>query len=197
MAVVGSGGGLRGSGLGAKIDASDVQIRFNGAPSGGPYAADVGRRTTIRLATSSPWRQARRAQARFGGLTLYAHTGWVGAALLRDALSARPLGPGSQPLKSKGRGGAEAVAVANPVLVARVSDLLRSIGNTHLANGRARIDAGEKRVGSPTSGMVGVAMALALCGPGRVDVYGFGNASDAKAAHQCDHYWECRTSQAA
>lgn len=47
-AVVGSSGSLRGSGMGTEIDAHDVVIRFNLAPTIG-YEPDVGTRTDIRL----------------------------------------------------------------------------------------------------------------------------------------------------
>lgn len=47
-AVVGSSGVLRGSGLGADIDAHDIVIRFNIAITGGDAAPDVGWRTTVR-----------------------------------------------------------------------------------------------------------------------------------------------------
>ena len=44
----------------------------------------------------------------------------------------------------------------------------------------------------PSTGLVGVAIALATC-DGVPDVYGFGNRSDDAI---CDHYWECRTTSA-
>ena len=50
-AVVGSGGSLIRARHGAAIDAHDVVMRFNLAPAGGAWAADVGSRTTIRLLT--------------------------------------------------------------------------------------------------------------------------------------------------
>ena len=46
-AVVGSSGTLRRSGYGPFIDAHEAVIRFNGAPAGGGYGADVGARTTL------------------------------------------------------------------------------------------------------------------------------------------------------
>ena len=45
-ALVGSSGALIGARLGARIDAHDAVLRFNGAPTT-PYEADVGRRTTV------------------------------------------------------------------------------------------------------------------------------------------------------
>ena len=50
-AIVGSGGSLRGSGYGAEIDGHQMVMRFNAAPAGGNFAADVGARTTLRLLT--------------------------------------------------------------------------------------------------------------------------------------------------
>ena len=51
----------------------------------------------------------------------------------------------------------------------------------------------------PSAGLAGMAMALARCS--QVSLYGFGNASDARAngtmghAQQCGHYWECKRQQ--
>ena len=45
----------------------------------------------------------------------------------------------------------------------------------------------------PSSGLVGVAIAIATC-QDPPDVFGFGNQSDVAI---CDHYWECRTDQGA
>ena len=63
-AVVGSSGGLTGSLQGAAIDAHDAVYRFNTAPTGGPYHADVGNRTSVWVASHIPWRgMARRVAA--------------------------------------------------------------------------------------------------------------------------------------
>ena len=40
-----------------------------------------------------------------------------------------------------------------------------------------------------STGLLGVAMAIAVCE--RVTVFGFGNGSDPESAGVCGHYWEC------
>ena len=49
-AVVGSAGGLFGSGSGEEIDSHESVIRFNSAPAGGRFADHVGRRTSLFVA---------------------------------------------------------------------------------------------------------------------------------------------------
>eukprot|EP00899_Mesostigma_viride_P002651 jgi/Mesvir1/12387/Mv00562-RA.2 len=48
-AVVGHGGSLVGSRLGAKIDAHEVVFRWDNAPSASRFAQDIGRRTTFQV----------------------------------------------------------------------------------------------------------------------------------------------------
>ena len=50
-AVVGNGGLLFGSGAGRAVDAHDHVIRINAAPTGGPWAADVGSKSSLRILT--------------------------------------------------------------------------------------------------------------------------------------------------
>ena len=66
-AVVGSSGSLMRSGFGAAIDAHDVVLRFNLAPAGGVWAADVGNRTTIRILTDKVVAPFMRTAATAGG----------------------------------------------------------------------------------------------------------------------------------
>ena len=173
-AVIGSGGVLRYSELGTIIDRHESVIRFNGAPTLGLYSKDVGSRTTLQLSTLVPWRHWRRrvdaAQlATTRDNALYCHNSWLGNCWL-DALKS---GNSSH--------------IVNPVLVAHASALLRE----HRRLGRGSRRASQKlRV--PSSGVVGVAIALATC-RGVPHVFGFGNLSRDEAL--CDHYWECRTDQ--
>ena len=165
-AVVGSGGVLRNSGMGASIDNHDAIIRFNGAPTLPHLRHDVGLRTTLQLSTLVPWRHwRRRVDARELAKTrdnaLYCHNHWVGNCWL-DALK-------SDGWSSK---------VVNPLIVAAIGSLLRKQSTRKVS-----------RV--PSSGIVGVAIAIAACDT--VDVYGFGNVSNNVV---CDHYWECRTDTA-
>ena len=165
-AVVGSGGIMRSSGLGKSIDRHAAVIRFNGAPTFSLYVPDVGSRTTLQLSTLVPWRHWRRR---------------ADAAQLdrvRDSVlycHNHWVGNCWSDALKYGKGN-----VVNPVLVAAAGALLRAHGS-------------RKASRVPSSGLVGIAMALASC-DGVPDVYGFGNRSgDGESI--CDHYWECRTDQ--
>ena len=46
----------------------------------------------------------------------------------------------------------------------------------------------------PSTGLVGVGLALSICR--RVSLFGFVNATDPRELPECDHYWECRFTQA-
>lgn len=77
--------------------------------------------------------------------------------------------------------------VISPVLVRHAGALLRAHGSSLAKRKSSRV---------PSTGLVGVAFALASC-DGVPDVYGFGNRSLGSMAEAvCDHYWECRTDQA-
>ena len=82
-AVVGSGGGLAGSRLGASIDRHEAVFRLNLASVNG-WTADVGRRTTFRVATHWPWRvlvfggSSKSLMAHGVTALLYCHNPWVG-----------------------------------------------------------------------------------------------------------------------
>lgn len=172
-AVVGSGGILRFSGNGANIDQHASILRFNGAPTLSMYHRDVGSRTTMQLSTLVPWRHWRRRVdaeklARTRDNVLYCHNHWVGNCWL-DALN-----------HGDGR-------VVNPVLVRRMGKLLL------LHHGSQKRREASSRASSrvPSTGLLGVAIALATCNSAP-SVFGFGNRSDEAI---CDHYWECRTDQ--
>jgi hypothetical protein len=170
-AVVGSGGGLAHHQYGAYIDKHDYIIRFNAAPpllarvvgtSNGRFRQHVGSRTSLRIATHAPWRHHRRDGHPPERLLLYCHNSWHGVCQ-RDILA------------RFGAGGAP-VHAANPVLVGKITKLVDSIAKRPLHR-------------SPSTGMLGVGIALALCGV--INLFGFGNVS-AFADALCDHYWECR-----
>lgn len=164
-AVVGSGGILRYSGHGKEIDKHEFVIRFNGAPTLSLYHADVGSRTTFQLSTLVPWRHWRR------------RVDAVQLARTRDnVLYCHNHWVGNCWLDALQHGNGK---VVNPVLVSRMGSLLRFHGS-------------RKASRVPSTGLIGVAIALATC-EGVPNVYGFGNRSDGGI---CDHYWECRTDQA-
>ena len=180
-AIVGSSGSLTRSGHGRAIDAHSVVMRFNLAPAGGEWGADVGNRTTVRILTDkvvAPYMKSaggkgkgKASLSRFGRvaepqstLLLYCMAqGWVGKCM-HD----------------------QRVSHVNPVFLR----YLRSELDVHQGRGRL-----------PSAGLAGMAMAISRCS--RVTLYGFGNASDAKAngtgghAEQCGHYWECKRQQGA
>jgi hypothetical protein len=182
-AVVGSSGGLTGSGQGARIDAHDAIYRFNNAPVGGPYEADVGNRTSVWVASHVPWRgQARRVAAlaaaavNLGGeglareeaAALYCFNPWLGACHV-DAMGGKRLGIHAPPL------------LISPALVAAMMQI--------------QITSGGKSGGvvRPSTGLMGVGLALASCA--RVSLFGFGNDSDPGMQGHCNHYYDCRTNQ--
>lgn len=172
-AVVGSSGGLTGSGQGPAIDAHDAVYRFNTAPLGEPYLADVGNRTTIWVASHVPWRsQARRLVARpkpleAEGAALYCFNPWLGACHV-DALGGKRLGVTSPLLIS-------------PALAAAMMQIQVALGGK--SGGVLR----------PSTGLMGIGVALASCA--RVSLFGFGNDTDPVMQGHCNHYYDCRTNQ--
>jgi hypothetical protein len=90
-AVVGSSGGLKGSRQGELIDAHDAVVRFNTAPTGGQYAADVGNRTSLWVASHVPWRSQLRTRVGLASeeeAALYCFNPWLGTCF-NEALSGR------------------------------------------------------------------------------------------------------------
>lgn len=172
-AVVGSSGGLSGSGQGALIDSHDAVVRFNSAPTGGVYGADVGNRTSIWVASHIPWRgQARRtATLPHEAAGLYCFNPWLGACHAEAIRAARMhvYGPLYRPF------------MVSPALAAAVM--------------RIQVALGGKTGGSvrPSTGLIGVGLALASCA--RVSLFGFGNDTDPSHAAHCNHYYDCRTNQ--
>ena len=174
-AVVGSSGGLTGSRQGAQIDAHDAVYRFNTAPVGGPYIADVGNRTSVWVASHIPWRsQAKRAAAlsRQGSSSeaaaLYCFNPWLGSCHV-DALGSRKFHGLTSPL------------LLNPQLAAGMMQMQVALGGKSGGNVR------------PSAGLMGVGLALASCA--RVSLFGFGNDTDPRMQGHCNHYYDCRTNQ--
>ena len=185
-ALVGNSGMLRGSRHGPLIDGHEVVIRMNFAPAVGRHAADVGRRTTIRLLTHFPWRAIRSGNypslKAAQHLILWCQNVWLGVCQ-RDVLD---------PPVSRRRRAANHTAIAtsasmlNPVLIDRLLQLYAY--GTHY-NRRVNPRA-------PSTGLIGLAVALSACE--QVSVFGFGNASSrltGSAAQRCRYYYNCRMSE--
>lgn len=148
-AVVGSSGLLIGSRLGDEIDAADVVIRMNSAPTA-RHEADVGRRTSVRFATMTPYRSLMRAGPFDAPVVVYCNTAWLGVCW-----SAIETG---DPVLSR------------PSLAPRVSPRLVLHGSSIL---------GTRRI-LPTTGMLAVLTALRLCSSVAVYGFGSTAASCAK-----------------
>ena len=166
-AVVGSGGGLQGSGHGARIDRADAVFRFNNAPVAG-FGADVGNRTTFMVGSHKPWitgvsRSGNRNEKPTPSSpgphqVLYCFNAWLGSCFH----AALHLGITRYPL------------MVNPLLVGRMQDEQRLSGATG-------------RYVRPTTGLMGIGLALSLCS--QTTLFGFGNATDPSEAASCLHYW--------
>ena len=115
-AVVGSSGGLRGSGHGAQIDAHDAVFRFNTAPVGDRFAADVGNRTNFWVASHAPWRS--QIKTRVGAVAgeeaaLYCFNPWLGSCF-GDAVAGK---------RADARGRPVAPLLVSPALTSAVMGL--------------------------------------------------------------------------
>lgn len=180
-AVVGSSGGLTGSGQGARIDSHDAVYRFNTAPVGGPYLADVGNRTSVWVASHIPWRSQARRLAQFrgpsGGIdgdevaALYCFNPWLGSCHV-DAMG--------NSKRAVAHGGRLPVLIS-PMVVRVLMQIQAAAGGK--SGGALR----------PSTGLIGVGLALASCA--RVSLFGFGNDSDTRMQGHCNHYYDCRTNQ--
>lgn len=160
-AVVGSSGSLLYERLGAEIDAHDVVIRFNNAPTDG-FAAIVGSRTTLRILNSHAAAAVLQACATFN------HAGTCVA--INSSCC-----PREQALLNSGR-----LAVANCFRRACSTDAPNV--KLTLAN-HTLVDAFERRVRpkSVMTGVYGIAVASLLC-TDRVDVYGMSVATASATA---------------
>lgn len=168
-AIVGSGGGLVGTSSGRAIDAHDFVLRFNAAPAGGEWGADVGNKTSHRIFTDKTVtlrsRHASDKRAGGSGLLLYCMATWVGKCIHAGVQA------GGKSPRSK-------QWLVNPVFVRQL---------------RARLDESGGRGRLPSAGLVGISWALASCS--KVSIYGFGNASEPNASATCGHYWDCKRKQ--
>ncbi|CCD83321.1 hypothetical pox protein [Squirrelpox virus] len=169
-AIVASAGALSGSGLGPEIESHDAVVRMNAAPTRG-YEADVGSRTTVRVTNSKMVAGDPRLFARLAreaDLTLVWDPYSYGCETARCLASpefdfAWQIGR----MRLDGR----RVQLADPQLPWRVWGVLQSVA-------RERIHPHP-----PSSGMLGIAVGLALCD--RVTVYGF---IPSRPSPRC-YYW--------
>jgi hypothetical protein len=192
-AVVGSSGTLRRSGYGPFIDAHEAVIRFNGAPAGGGYGADVGARTTLSVLADIAMSECvdNKAKQPFlekGGSHVASASSLAGARLdasnllLEAAPSWRPVRqcdfyqesePPATIVFLPRRGGVRRLLdyiVENPQLSAYIrSDALADEVDEQIA-------AYKDDSSHPTSGFNGVVLALHLCE--LIDLYGFGTPRD-------------------
>ena len=178
-AVVGSSGNLRRSGYGWFIDRHELVMRFNGAPAGSAFTADVGARTTLVLLADVASTECVDGQARAPYAAAAAAPAVGASHLLPElAVSWRPIKgcnyypEAEQPprlLFLPKRGGVERLveyALAHP-------EQQVSIRSDQFADEvDAQIDAYKADTSHPTSGFNGINLALHLCET--LDIYGFG-----------------------
>jgi hypothetical protein len=180
-AVVGSGGRLRRAGHGQAIDSHEFVIRFNGAPAGGGWAADVGRRTSLSVladvaTTACIEGKARQPTLAAGapgverGLLLEAAPGWRDVHACDYYPEAKPP-PATLflPKRGGGRRLAEFMAEQPDAELYLRSDDFGAVVD-------AQIEAYRADESHPTSGFNGVVLALHVCET--VGVYGFGSPRD-------------------
>ena len=171
-AVVGNSGNLLGSNMGSIIDAHDVVIRLNAAPSGGVWARDVGSKATLRILAgwTAQMRVVHPNDTRSSaslGILLYCLGSWLGDCFHRGTSSPEP-----QQARRW---------LMNPVLVHAVHELVSN--RTSLS-----------RHSVPSTGLLGAAIARDACSS--VSLFGFGNASMSASSSRasnsfCEHYYEC------
>ena len=156
-------GGLLG-GAGRRIDAHDAVFRTNDAPTQDKYAADVGTRTHFRVGSHFNWRAhlaQQVARNATGGPTtsvLYCFNPYVGQC------ETEAMTLGLRPNPKRGH----PAYMLNPALISALNTMEKLFS---------------RRPRSPRrmlTGNAAVAMAVAMCE--RVDLFGFGNDSDATEA---------------
>ena len=163
-AVVGSSGLLLGTRLGGRIDSHDAVIRMNTAPMRG-FEADVGKRTSLLLATLILWRHLMRLKPQQHVPVIeYCNQPWL-------SICWTSIAEGDPVLAGKEKRNVWADG-------ARISPLL-----AQQAAGSMRL----KRGSQASTGAIGVLLALALCDS--VTAFGFGANATA-----CAKYYACMSS---
>jgi len=165
-AVVSSSRSLMNAGLGACIDGFDGVMRFNDAPL--VSRRDLGAKTTWRLSTYSPWRVVTDSERLGSGLftadhqLLYCHNHWLGVCQTTPAAK-----------------------TINPTFVNHaqrfIAGVTRGLRRPH----------GEGPHRPPSSGMLGVALALVLCN--HTTVFGMtaeDPQADRTARRRCAKYFD-------
>ena len=181
-AVVGSSGTVRRSGYGRFIDAHEMIMRFNGAPAGGGYAADVGARTTLSVLADIASTECIAGKARQPTLDPYAHARMDGNLLQEPAPGWRQVShcqfyPEAEPPPSilflPKRDGVRrlleyALSHATMPVYIRSDALGEEVD--------AQVGAFQDDTSHPTSGFNGLSLALHICET--IDIYGFGSPRD-------------------
>ena len=163
-AVVGNSGTLFESGLGRHVDSHAHVLRFNAAPSGGVWEHDVGQKSTVRILSAwvAQMRTRHPADTRSSGDAVLLYCRLLSYKCLRAAVSP----PGKGQLVRRW--------LVNPLFVAEINaELHRLQDELH----QHEPQLATRRSALPSTGIVGVALALSTCA--RVSLLGFGNASAA------------------
>ena len=179
-AVVGSSGTLRRSGYGRFIDAHEMVMRFNGAPAGGGYAADVGSRTTLAMLADVATSECVDNKAKQPTLDVYRATSRLEGHLLQEpapgwrSVSHCQFYPEALPpplvLFLPKRGGVRRLldfSLEHPT----TSVYIRSDALADEVD--AQVGAYADDTSHPTSGFNGISLALHVCET--IDLYGFGS----------------------
>jgi len=183
-AVVGSGGRLHRAGHGQAIDSHEFVIRFNGAPAGGGWAPDVGRRTSLSVLADVATTACVEGKARQPTLTGgAAQLATLDSGLLLEAAPASravhkceyypEATPAAATLFLPKRGSVRRLA---EFMAEQPAAELYIRSDDFGALVDAQIAAYHDDESHPTSGFNGVVLALHMCE--RVGVYGFGTPRD-------------------
>jgi len=209
-AVVGSSGVLVGSGLGREIDRHAAVWRFNGAPSHGGFADDVGRVTTVRVCArpgkncAVTERSVERHPTNGSLLTVVraCQRPGVGCRVaayepLPSAAAASRSTTEHQPLPNNNNELVATYCHYRTIGVCLQYGVLEATPYRHVLNPRivsavANLQKGHGSrrgaFGAPTSGLVGIGAALSTCDS--VTLFGFANVSSAAFGRFCGHYYD-------
>lgn len=181
-AIVGSGGKLKGAGLGGAIDAHTSVVRFNTAPVEG-YESDVGAKTTVRFWSFGVGLNAT-AIARESDSTLVLYP----VDLLPDYEALLEL------LRRKDDGAPPFDYSRLYALPPRFLNYLyvEQLNNTHSSMCVPSTLNESKLAVLPSTGLVAVVWALHACAA--VDVYGFGMEAPPKPMWYYDRFEDCAPS---